>query len=120
MSYTQFDSANPVVGQTRFNAIESMRNNLLALRDMSLFKMAVGFNFTKVGGTAEQPAQHFFKKGAEWIRNDLTWGATGGAEGNVTLMVRYKSLNSGASYDLIETITFTYDANGNLETATSS
>lgn len=120
MSYTQFDSANPVVGQTRFNAIESMRNNLLALRDMSLFKMAVGFNFSKAGGTAEQPAQHFFKKGAEWIRNDLTWGATGGAEGNVTQMVRYKSLNSGASYDLIETITFTYDANGNLETATSS
>lgn len=120
MPYTQFDSANPVVGQSRFNAIESMRNNLLALRDMSLFKMAVGFNFSKAGGTVEQPAQHFFKKGAEWIRNDLTWGTTGGAEGNVTQVVRYKSLNSGTTYDLVETITFTYDVNGNLSEVTSA
>lgn len=114
MPYTQFDSVNPVIGQSRFNAVESMRNNLLALRDMAVLHMAPGFNFSKAGGTAEQPAQHFFKKGAEWIREDLTWGTTGGAEGNVTQVVRYKSLNSGVAYDLIETLTFTYDTDGNF------
>lgn len=112
MPYTQFDPANPVVAQTRFNAIESARKNMLALRDMVAMGTFPGFNFSKAGGTADEPAQHFFKKGAEWIKVDITWGTTGGAYGNPVQAIYSYSTNSGASYDAIGTLTITYDASG--------
>lgn len=111
MPYDQFDSANPVIGQSRFAAIESTRKNMLALRDMAIAGMYPGFNFSKAGGTAAEPAQIFHKKGAEWFRATLTW-----VDGNVTIAVHEYSSDSGAFYSPVGTESITYDAAANINT----
>lgn len=125
MPYTAYDKTKPVTSpDTRQQSIDSIRNNLNALRDMLVAGVPVsGWNYSVSGGTAEQPQYMFYKNGVEWIRATLTWGTTGGADGNVTIMQLHYSGNSGGAYDALtpySTITYAYDSNANLVTTTWS
>lgn len=120
MFYTQFDPTKPTTAQTRQAAITSILNNNNAARDIGVVSVAPGFNYSRAGGTALQPAQEFFKKSAEWFKLDLTWGTTGGASGNVTVTTYSYSSDSGATYVSMGTETRTYDASANLTATTWS
>lgn len=121
MAYTPFDPAKPDPASqniTQFGA--SDRTNQAAIRDAVMMGTMPGFNYSQTGGTAEQPATIFYKKGAEWLRGALTWGTAGGEAGNVTVTVYSYSSNSGGAWDTIGTETNAYDANGNCTTTTWS
>lgn len=124
MSYTSFDKTKPVTSpDTRQQTIDAIRNNQNALRDSLVAGTMSGWNYSVSGGTAEQPQYMYFKNGVEWIRATLTWGTTGGSDGNVTIMVLHYSGNSGGAYDAFtpySTCTYAYDSSGNLTTSTWS
>ena len=122
MAYIPHDPATPVGTQTGPVALTSVRTNLNALRDAIIIGGGgfAGFNYSVSGGTADEPAIIYFKKSAEWIKAALTWGTTGGEDGNVTVAVYSYSSNSGGAYDTIGTETIAYDANGNITATTWS
>lgn len=119
MAYTAFDATKPdAATQNGTQFAQAIRNNQAAMRDAIVTGSMPGFNYSVSGGTPEQPAIIYYKKGADWVRITLTWGTTGGADGNVTVAVLASSANSGGVYDTIGTQTMTYDLNGNV-TATN-
>lgn len=120
MAYVPYDSTKPTTAQTRQAAIDSIRANQMADRDANIIGAFKGFNYSVSGGTAEQPAITYRKNGTEWLRATLTWGTTGGENGNVTVAVYAYSANSGGAWDTIGTCTIAYDANGNVTTTTWS
>ena len=92
--------------------------------DLSLLGAVPGFNYSVLGGTAEQPAELYYKRNTEWIKVVLTWGVAGGETGNVTKSAYYYSSNSGGAYsNMIDSNnnyvqTFAYDVNANITTTT--
>ena len=76
--------------------------------------------FTRSGGTAEQPAEVVYSEGAQRVRVTLTWGTSGGGDGNVISAVYEYSDNSGVSYSPEGTKTISYDAAGNVVSTTWS
>jgi hypothetical protein len=128
MTYTAYDPALPDAATQNGTAFAgSTRANLQAMRDVIVAMGGMpGFNYSVSGGTAEQPASLFYKRGAEWIKVDLTWGTTGGADGNVTKAAYYYSSTSGGAYDgMVDGAgnyvqAMSYDSNGNLTTTTWS
>lgn len=129
MAYDPFRSTVPTTAgsptPSRQATIDDARKNMMALRDILVAGGLVqGFDYSVSGGTAEEPANLFYKKGTEWIKLVLTWGTTGGEDGNVTKMALYYSSNSGGVYENMAddagefVLTLTYDSNGNC-TSTS-
>ncbi len=113
MSYTAFDGSKPdptTQGITAFAS--STRDNLEALRDAVVAGIMPGWNLSASGGTVDEPAAWIYAKGSERVKLELTWGTTGGEDGNVTVMVMKYSSDSGSNYDTVGTATFTYDSNG--------
>jgi hypothetical protein len=116
MVYVPFVSDKPVIADNGDVVINNTRQNLMALRDGLVAGALVGWDLTVTvgGGTAEEPDEIIYKNGTEWIRLDLTWGTTGGDDGQVTVCVYAYSANSGGLYDTIGTLTNTYNGNGTL------
>jgi len=114
MAYTQFADNKPVATDTGPDVVDDMRNNLMAIRDMVVMGAMPGWTMTPSGGTASQPTTITWSKGTERIKAVLTWGTTGGADGNVTVAVYSYSSDSGGTYDTIGTETMTYDVDGNI------
>lgn len=112
MAYTAFDGSKPdptTQGITAYS--QAIRDNEQALRDAVVAGAMAGWDMAQSGGTAEQPASIFFTKSAEIVKLELTWGSSGGENGNVTQIVLKYSSNGGGAYDTIGTATFTYDSN---------
>lgn len=110
MPYTPFDPTKPDGASQAGTAFgQSTRDNLKAVRDAVALGSFPGFNFSKSGGTAEEPAIILLTKGTEIIKATLTWTA-----GNVTTAAYAYSSNSGTTYDAISTKTLVYDAASNL------
>lgn len=122
MAYTTLDSTKPTTAQTRQAAIDSARTNLNALRDAILMGQMQGFAYSQtVGtGTAEQPQFQLWTNGAIILRATNTWGAAGGATGNLSTILWELSVNTGSSYDTICTETRTYDGSGNMTASTNA
>ncbi len=120
MAYTQFEDNKPVDTDTGPDVIDDARNNLMALRDMVVMGAMPGWNVSKSGGTTSQPAIIYWKNGSEWIKAALTWGSSGGADGNVTQAVYSYSSNSGSTYDTIGTETITYETDGSFKSSSWS
>lgn len=126
MAYTALDPTLPDwVPQTGIQVTQSTRDNVRALRDALVAAGAIqGFNYSVTGGTASQPATLLFKRGVEWIKVNLTWGTTGGEDGNVTKAAYYYSSDSGSNYFgmadaagyYVQTIA--YDSSANVTTTT--
>ncbi len=115
MAYTEFDEDGPD-GSTGTGAtvITTIKNNDNALRDAVVAGALVGWDLTPSGGTAEQPAVLTWDKGSERVKADLSWGSSGGADGNVTQVILSYSSNNGTDYDTMGTGTISYDSNGNF------
>ena len=136
MAYTAFNVAKPVVSDTRQVAVDYMRTNMVAMRDALVGTGIVqGFSYNTTGGTAAQPATLWYKRGTEAVKIVLTWGNTGGSDGNVTKMAFYYAANeSHASFPTSTNGTYdamadasgnyvahvTYDSNGNVYTGTTT
>jgi hypothetical protein len=80
----------------------------------------VGWEMTPAGGTAEQPAVLTYTNGALRIKAVLTWGTSGGEDGNVTRAVYSWSQDSGTTYTALGTETITYDSDSNVVSVTWS
>jgi hypothetical protein len=118
--YTPFDPAKPdAATQNGTQFAQAARDNLKAARDACILGGGFpGFNLAVSGGTASQPALLTYSKGTERVKAALTWGTTGGENGNVTVAVYSYSSNSGGAYDTIGTKTITYDTNSNVTATT--
>jgi hypothetical protein len=124
MAYDPLDTTKPTTAgspePTRQASIDAIRHNLAALRDaLAAGGFVQGFNYEPSGGSAEQPAILYYKRGTEWIKLSLTWGTTGGEAGNVTKIVYQYSANSGGAYDSMAdgagkyVLSLSYDSSGN-------
>lgn len=115
MTYTFFDPAKPdAATQNGTQFAQSTRENLRAMRDQVVAGFAPGWSMTPTGGTPEQPAQILYSAGAERLSVVLTWGTTGGADGNVTVAAYAYSADSGGTYSAIGTRAIDYDTDGNV------
>jgi hypothetical protein len=122
MTYPVFDATKPdATTDTGTTFATNTRNNLKAIRDAAIMGGGFyGWNLAASGGTASQPATLTYSSGTERVKADLTWGTTGGENGNVTVAVYRYSSNSGGSYDTIGTKTISYDADANITATTWS
>jgi hypothetical protein len=125
MTYTALDATKPTTAQTRQAGVDSMRTNIAAVRDALIFTGFIqGFNYSVAAGTNAQPTQVLYKRSTEWIKVDITWGTTGGEDGNPKKYALYYSSNSGSAYDPMAdasgnyVLTITYDANGDVSATT--
>lgn len=118
MAYSDFTDGKPVGTDTGLDAIDTIRENLMALRDAVVAGAMAGWDYSSSGGG--EPATVTYSKGTERIRGSLTWGTSGGADGNVTQAVWEYSSDSGGSYDAIGTESVSYDASANVTAVTWS
>lgn len=126
MAYTPLDITKPVVSPgSRQSQVDQTRANFAALRDPLVANgLLQGFDLTVSGGTSDQPIYLLQKRGPEIVRIDLTWGTTGGSEGNVIRAAYYYSPDGGATWEPMIDIngnyvcTLAYDGSGNLSTTT--
>lgn len=134
MAYTALNASKPVVSDTRQTSVDFMRTNLAALRDAIIATGVVqGFNYRVTGGTAEQPGVLWFKRATEVVKVVLTWGSTGGENGNVTKAAFYYASNeshvsfptsTNGTYDPMSdgsgyyVCVIAYDSNANPTTTT--
>lgn len=125
MAYTILDNSNPAVSQAGTAAIPSALANDKALRDAILMGQMAGFAFSVSGGTASEPAIMYWKNATTsvWLRATLTWGTTGGENGQLKTIVWDLSINAGSDYTTapggnIGTETLSYDSSGNLTATT--
>lgn len=111
MAYAHLDTEKPNPGsQSPSAALDSVRNNLAALAHALILNGTLyGFNYSKSGGSAEEPATLLYKKGVIWFRVQLTW-----TNGELTQSIYSVSPDSGSSYDTIGRKTIAYDSSGNL------
>ena len=114
MVYVPFVSDKPDIVDTGAQVIDDSRQNLMALRDAVVAGNLVGWAMAATGGTPAEPTQILYSKGTERIRLTITWGTTGGEDGNPVTVVYAYDGDAGASYDTIGTWTGTYDVDGNL------
>lgn len=120
MAYDHLDEAVPdAATQSVAQMGTSTRLNVQAMRDAVLSGALYGWNYSITAGTgdAEQPQYVFYKNGTKWLRHTMTYGTTGGEDGNVTVMLVEYSSNSGSAYDTVGTLTYTFDADGNCTAA---
>lgn len=122
MAYVPFVDDKPVSSDNGNDTIDDARENLMALRDAVIIGALAGWNYSKTDGTgsAEQPQYIIYKNGTNWIRATLTWGSSGGSDGNVTVALWEYSSNSGTGYDTIGTETIAYDTASNVTSTTWS
>lgn len=121
--YTKFETGVPLITDTGGEQITDIRNNLEALRDAIVAGTLVDWEQTDVTttkgtGTDAEPDELIWKKGTEWIRAQITWGTTGGQDGNPTQIIYAYSSNSGGAYDTIGTMALAYTAAGILQSTT--
>lgn len=113
MAYHHFDATKPEsLTQNGTQVVQSIRDNQAAALDMILMGIVPGWSMTKAAG--DTPATVLYTKGAERRRVSLTWGTTGGEEGNVTSAVYEASYNGGDTYELIGTKVITYAGSGDV------
>lgn len=114
MAYPTFDATKPTwVGQTGVELAQNVRDNVQAIRDACVLGGGFpGWNCTPSGGTAPEYAVLTYANGVERVKVELTWGTTGGEDGNPTVAAYSYSADSGSTYSAIGTKTITYDADG--------
>ena len=91
----------------------------MALRDAVVAGALKSWNMTLTvgGGSDEEPDEILYSNNTntEAIKLDITWGTTGGEDGNPTVIVyHYSTDDFGASDETIGTWTGAYNSNGTL------
>lgn len=122
MAYNDYLFAKPDGADNGPTVVTTTKRNLLATLHAAVMGLGIGWLFSAVNGTgtALKPQYWFLKSAANevWIRFTLTWGTTGGQNGNVTAFVIEWSGNSGVAWESMASGSITYDSFGN-PTATS-
>lgn len=119
MAYVPFVDDKPVISDDGDVVINNIRENLMASRDAIVMGKFEDWNMTPTvgGGSAEEPDSIEWRAGAgagtDRVRATITWGTSGGADGNPTSIVWAFSVD-GAVYDTIGTETITYDVDANV------
>jgi len=103
-------ATNGTVGGTTWQLVSPSYGELTSL----LFDSPVGWNYSYSGADPSQPDSITYSQGTERYRVTLTWGTTGGEDGNITQAVFEYSSNSGGSYSSVGTVVFTFNAGGDL------
>ncbi len=125
MAYTPFVDDKPVISDDGDVVIDDTRQNLMAVRDAAVMGKFEDWDMipTIGGGSAEEPDSIEWRSGqgsgTDRVRATITWGTSGGADGNPTSIVWEFSVD-GAVYDAIGTETITYDVNSNITGVTWS
>jgi|CXWK01.1.fsa_nt_gi hypothetical protein len=123
MAYTHYVDTTPLLSQDGDDAVDSMRNNMLALRDAVIAGAMVKWDATVTIGTGsnEKPQYlYLHKNGAstERIRCEYTYGTTGGETDNVkTITLSYTADDDplgSAVWDSIGVCTLTYNSDGTV------
>ena len=122
MVYVPFVSDKPVIADDGDVVINNTRENLMALRDACVAGALVGWDMSQVvgGGDTDEPDEIWFSNNSntEALKLEITWGTTGGEDGNPTIIVySYSTDDFGASDEAIGTLTNTYNSNGTLTAA---
>lgn len=102
---------DPTTGNGATFAAE-LKVNLEALHHAATLGIMPGWNFMIIAGsgTTELPEFHLFVRGVHGLELRITWNSDGNPS-----EVRYRyTASSGAIYDLIGTVTYTYDTNQNV------
>ena len=119
MAYVDFVDDKPVISDDGDVVINNTRENLMAVRDGVVMGKFLDWNMTPTvgGGSAEEPDSIEWRSGqgsgTDRVRATITWGTSGGADGNPTTIVWAFSVN-GSVYDTMGTQTITYDVNANI------
>ena len=95
----------------------AMREHATRLRMSLASGTLAGFGFTASGGTPEQPTVITHSRGVERLRETVTWGTAAGAAGNPASILYEYSEDSGGTWMSVGTLTYTYDASGNVTAA---
>ena len=115
MAYNQFDDTLPVSTATGPQTVTDIRDNQQAMRDMIIIGGINGWDMDATGTDPAEPTQLLYDDGGtERLKAALTWGTTGGQDGNVTSATYSYSSNSGTDYDVIGIFGVTYDTDGNV------
>jgi hypothetical protein len=114
MAYVPLNPLTPEPAQDGTEVLQSIRDNMKALRDADFIGGDSGWTYSQTGGTANEPTTQLWSKGTERIRITATFGTAGGENGNLTAATLAYSSNSGGAYDTIEARTLTYDGDGNF------
>jgi hypothetical protein len=123
MAYIPFEADTPVITDTGAEVIDDTRLNLMALRDAVVAGVLKGWDMAATGGTAEEPTQILYSHNTttEALKLVVTWGTSGGEDGNPkTVVYSYSNDDFGGSDEAMGTWTGTYDASGNLTAETWS
>lgn len=121
MAYTHF---NPVKSNPASTTISQLNDRLytdmMAVRDAAVLGLLPGWNYSVSSGTPAKPDQILWTKGTETIAINCTWVTTGGAADNLANAKLYYRPNASTPYDMLGTVTFTYNAAGDVTAATWS
>ena len=126
MVYTEFTADKPVITDTGAQVVDFSRTNLMALRDAIVCGTIVGWNMSQVvgGGSTDEPDEIWYSNDAntEAIRLDITWGTTGGEDGNPTVVDYYYTADDTPTitWEKIGRQTLSYNSNGTLTSTTWS
>ena len=120
MAYDFLDRSSPVITQTGTVFADKARHNINAIADAVLMGALPGYAYSVQSGTNEQPTVVHHTNGNDIIRLEITWGSSGGADGNPTQIIYKVSDNGGTDWTTIKTQTISYDANGNVSSTSWS
>ena len=122
MAYEHYEDGYPAPNlQNGLSAFDSTRKNLDALRDSVVAGIMPGWNYAiGIGsGNTSQPSRMHYTKGTESIKLELSWGRSGGAEGNVTqCTISYSPNPVTEAYSVIGIMGIVYNSRGMAITAT--
>ena len=125
MPYTHYTDSKPAITDSGQDVVDDTRENLEALRDAVIAGRIPKWNMTVTngsGGTALEPKNLEWRKGSSGnlaLRATITWGTSGGSNGNPTTIVYHATgnrSNASPTWDSIGTLTMTYDTSGNART----
>ena len=109
-----------MITQTGTVFADKARHNINAIADAVLMGALPGYAYSVQSGTNEQPTVVHHTNGNDIIRLEITWGSSGGADGNPTQIIYKVSDNGGTDWTTIKTQTISYDANGNVSSTSWS
>jgi hypothetical protein len=114
MSYDFLDRTSPVITQTGTVFADKSRCNINACADAVLMGCLPGYAYSVISGSNDQPTVIHYTSGNDVLKLEISWGSSGGADGNPVQIVYKVSDNGGTDWVAIKTQIINYDANGNV------
>ena len=121
MAYDTFQPDKPDGADSGPTVIDDTRKNLRAIRDAAMMgtmpEWAMEPQNSDGSTPPSDPAQPevlMYSRSTERLKLSITWGSSGGNDGNPTQIAYEYSADSGSTWESIGTETITYDSAGNV------